>query len=191
MNRLILRSSKDRLGSMRTIPDLLDPSIRCQCGDTAILPINFIQLSDEGLRWQMDKASRQSRSTPAVVPGSFGALALFTLLFAFEDQTVPMLTSFVGMVAWIGMIYGLSGQRQWQRIRSAQRLRAGRMNAWLTMLRRCVQSGWRTAEQHLRVTLNRLAVTLNQLRARLCIRLDLIDFNLTAFRLVPPEPAHA
>ncbi|SOT40219.1 hypothetical protein [Burkholderia cenocepacia] len=176
---------------MSANPDLLDSSIRCQCGDAAILPIDFIRLSGEGLRWQIDQASRQSRSTPAVVLGSFGALALLTLLFAVEVRTIPMLTFFAGMVAWTGMVYGLSGQRQWQRVRSAHRLRAGRMNAWLAMWRRCVRSGWHTVEHRRRVALNRLAVVLSHLRARLHIRLGLTDFNLTAFRLVPPEFAHA
>jgi hypothetical protein len=47
-----------------------------------------------------------------------------------------MVDCFVGVVAWIAIFYGLSGQMHGERMRSANLLQAERMNAWATMLAR-------------------------------------------------------
>ncbi|KWH23384.1 hypothetical protein WL99_26215 [Burkholderia cepacia] len=145
----------------------------------------------EGFRLQMDRVSRENRSESVGVLGSFVILVLFTLLFSVEAQRAPMLVCFAGMVAWIAIFYGLCGWAQWNRIRSASLLRVGRMNAWLAMLRLCVRLGWRAIAQRIRMALRMLPVVLNRLRACLRMRLGLIDFNLTVFRIVPPNTPHA
>ncbi|CAM2194908.1 conserved membrane protein of unknown function [Paraburkholderia kururiensis] len=176
---------------MNTIPDSPGLHLRGGCRDAGALPAHPIRVGREGLRLQMSRVARQDPSAPAVILGSFGALALFTLLFRLEDRTIPTLIFFAGMIVWIAIFYGLSGQIHWKRIRSATLLQTGRMNAWLAMLALFVLSGWRMIEQRIRVILGMLAVVLDRLRACLRIRLGLTDFNLTAFRLVPPKAAHA
>ena len=176
---------------MNAIPDSLDLQIRCRGGDAGALPADLVRMGGEGLRLQMDRVARYDHSAPAVILGSFGALALFTLLFGLEDHAIPALIFFVGMIVWLAIFYGVSGQIQWKRIRSTHLLRVGRMNAWRAMMTLFVLSGWRMVEHHIRVTLGRLTIVLNHLRAGLRIRLGLTDFNLTAFRLVPPTAAHA
>lgn len=97
-----------------------------------------------------------------------------------------MLDCFAGMIAWIVIFYGLSGQMQWERSRSADLLRAGRVNAWLAMLSLFMLSVRSIAEQHIRIVVAMLASILNRLRARLRLHIGLTDPNLIAFRLVPP-----
>ncbi|WP_199543095.1 hypothetical protein [Paraburkholderia kururiensis] len=176
---------------MSAIPHSPDLHLRCRCRDAGALPAHLIRAGREGLRLQMDRVAREDPSAPAVILGLFGALALFTLLFRLEDRTIPTLVCFAGMIVWIAIFYGVSGQIHWTRIRSATLLQVGRMNAWLAMLTLSVLSGWRMIEQRIRVILGMLAVVLDRLRACLRIRLGLADFNLTALRLVPPKAAHA
>ncbi|KLU24902.1 hypothetical protein EOS_17530 [Caballeronia mineralivorans PML1(12)] len=139
----------------------------------------------------MDRAARRCRFALAVALGPFVVLAVLTLLFGFQCHAIPALECFIGMIGWIVIFYGLSGQMQWERIRSASVLQAGRMNAWLAMLSLFMLSVRRVVEQHFRVRVSMLAAILSRLRAYLRIRLGLIDPNLTAFRLVPPESAYA
>ncbi|CAG4921013.1 hypothetical protein [Paraburkholderia gardini] len=176
---------------MSTTPFSIELHVRHQSGDAVALPAHVIRMCCEGFRLQMDRVSHQSRLAPVAVLGSFVALAMFTLLFSLEVQTIPMLECFIGMVAWIVIFYGLSWKMQWKRSRSASLLQAGRMNAWLAMLSLFVLSVWHVVEQQIRAVVIMLAAILGRLRACLRIRLGLIDFNLTAFRRVPPEATHA
>lgn len=159
----------------------------CRSGDAGTLPAHAIRMCCDGFSLHMDRVARENRFAAIVVFGSFVALAIFTLLFSFEFKTMPMLECFIGMIAWIVIFYGLSGQMQWERIRSANVLLAGRVNAWLAMLGLFMLSMRHIAEQRIRIMLVMLAVILSRLRARLRLCLGLTDPNLTAFRLVPPE----
>jgi hypothetical protein len=59
------------------------------------------------------------------------------------------------------------------------------------MLGRLTLSSLHIVELHVQIVLNMLPVMLGRLRGCLRLRLGLIDPSLTAFRLVPPEAAHA
>ncbi|CAG4920921.1 hypothetical protein [Paraburkholderia gardini] len=102
-----------------------------------------------------------------------------------------MVDCFIGMVAWIVIFYGLSGQMHGERMRSAKLLRAGRMNAWATMLGRHTLSFRHVVEVHVQIVLNMLPVILGRLRTCLKIWLGLVDPCFTVFRLVPSEAARA
>jgi hypothetical protein len=176
---------------MNVISRSLELQLRCGTSDAGALPAHAIRVCSEGFRLHIDRAARQNRFAPVVVFGAFVALAIFTLIFSFEVKTMLMLECFIGMIAWVVIFYGLSGRLQWERIRSASVLQAGRMDAWIAMLGLFMLSVWRIVELHIRITVNMLPIILSRLRARLRLRLGLIDFNLTAFRLLPPESAHA
>jgi hypothetical protein len=139
----------------------------------------------------MDRETRRFRFAPAVVVGPFVLLVVLTLVFGYLYWLDPMVDCFVGVIAWIVIFYGLSGQIHGERMRSARLLQAGRMEAWATMLGRIMLSARHVVERHVRIVLNTLQVILGRLRACLRLRLGLIDPSLTAFRLVPPKAAHA
>ena len=139
----------------------------------------------------MDRETRRWRFAPAVVIGPFFLLVVLTLAFGFLSRLGPLIDCFASVVAWIVIFYGLSGQMHGERMHSAKLLQAARMNAWATMLGRLTFLSLHIVELHVRIVLNMLPVILGRLRACLRLRLGLIDLSLIAFRLVPPEAAHA
>ncbi|WP_144158246.1 hypothetical protein [Paraburkholderia sp. BCC1885] len=176
---------------MTVIPHSLELQLRCGTSDAGALPAHAIRMCCEGFRLHMDRETRRWRFAPAVVIGPFVLLVILTLAFSFLSWLGPMVDCFVGVVAWIVIFYGLSGQMHGERMRSANLLQAGRVTAWATMLGRLTLSVRRVVELHVRIMLNMLPVILGRLRACLRLRLGLIDPNLTAFRLIPLESAHA
>lgn len=176
---------------MSAFPYSLELQLRCQNSDAVVSLVHAIRMCCEGFRLQIDRAARENRLAPAVVFGPFVALAIFTLLFSFRAQSTPMLECFIGMIAWVVLFYGLSGQMRWEQARSASLLQSSRINAWLAMLSTFMLSVRDIVEQRIRVMVAMLALILNRLRACLRIRLGLTDVNLTTFRLVPPESVHA
>ncbi|SEA66163.1 hypothetical protein [Paraburkholderia sartisoli] len=176
---------------MNEIPCSFELQLRCCTSDAGALPACVIRMCCEGFRLNMDRETRRWRFAPAVVIGPLVLLVVLTFAFSFLSCLGPMVDCFAGVVAWILIFYGLSGQMHGERMRSANRLRAARMNAWAAMLGRLMLSIWHVVERHVRIVLNMLPVVLGRLRACLRFQLGLIDPNLTAFRLVPPEAAHA
>ena len=176
---------------MSAIPCSLELQWRCCTSDAGALPAHAIRMCCDGFRLHMDRETRRLRFAPTVVVGPMVLLAVLTLLFGFLSWLGPMFDCFVGVITWIVIFYGLSGQMHAERMRSAKLLQAGRMNAWATMLGRLTLSFRHAVELHVQIVLNMLPVILGRLRACLKIRLGLIDPSLTAFRLVPPESAHA
>jgi hypothetical protein len=176
---------------MSAIPYPLELQLRCCNSNAGALPAHAIRMCREGFRLHMDRAARRCRCAPAVALGPFVVLAVLTLLFGFQFHAIPALECFIGMIGWIVIFYGLSGQMQWERIRSASVHQAGRMNAWLAMLSLFMLSVRRVVEQHIQARISMLGVILSRLQACLRHGLGLIDPNLTTFRLVPPESAHA
>ncbi|MBB2984585.1 MAG: hypothetical protein V4793_07290 [Paraburkholderia tropica] len=176
---------------MSAIPCSLELQVLLCKGDAGILPAHGIRLCCDGFRLHMERETRRLRFAPAVVVGPFVLLVVLALVFGFLSWLGPMVDCFVGVIAWIVIFYGLSGQMHAERVRSAKRLQAGRMNAWAIMLGRLALSFRRVVERHVQTLLNLLPVMLGRLRACLRLRLGLIDPSLTAFRLVPPEAARA
>ncbi|CAE6794677.1 hypothetical protein R75465_04661 [Paraburkholderia aspalathi] len=176
---------------MSAIPCSLELQWRCCTSDAGALPANAIRMCCDEFRLHMDQETRQWRFAPAVVIGPFVLLVVLTLAFGFLSWLGPMVDCFVGVVAWIVIFYGLSGQMHGERMRSANLLRAGRMLAWATMLGRHALSFRHVIEVHVQIVLNMLPVLLGRLCVCLKIRLGLIDPSLTVFRLVPPEAARA
>jgi hypothetical protein len=176
---------------MSAIPCSLELQWRCCTSDAGALPAHVIRMCCDGFRLHMDREMRRWPLAPAVVIGPFVLLVVLTLAFGFLSWLGPMVDCFVGVVAWIVIFYGLSGQMHGERMRSANLLRAGRMLAWATMLGRHTLSFRHVVEVHVQIVLNMLPVVLGRLRACLKIRLGLIDPSLIVFRLVPPEAVHA
>lgn len=176
---------------MSAIPCSLElQRLRCT-GDAGGLPAQVIRLCCDGFRLHMDRETRRWRFAPAVVLGPFALLVVLAIVFGFLSWLGPMVDCFVGVIAWIVIFYGLSGQMHAERMRSAKRLQAGRMNAWALMLGRLALSFRHVIELHVRTMLRLQTAILGRLRACLRLRLGLIDPSLTALRLVPPEVAHA
>jgi hypothetical protein len=155
------------------------------------LPALWVETCAAGFERQMDAAARRSRWACPIVLGSFLLLCLLTLLNSIQHQPTFMLESFVGMIAWITLFYGMSGRLHWRRIRSARLLQAGRENAWQAMMRALRLSGMRRMELSLTIAISEIIGRLAQLQANLRLRLGVIDLNLTRFRLIPPVSAHA
>ena len=188
---LISGVSEHKVFSMSAIPYPLELQLRCRNSDAGALPAQAIRMCCEGFRLRMDRATRRCRFAPAVVLGPFVALAVLTLLFGFGFHALPMLECFISMIAWVVIFYGLSGRMQWEQVRSASLLQAGRVNAWLARLSLFMLSVRHIVEQHIQARISMLGAILSRLQACLRHRLGLIDPNLTTFRLVPPESAHA
>ncbi|MGN8138235.1 hypothetical protein ACTJLC_26390 [Paraburkholderia sp. 22099] len=176
---------------MSAIPCTLELQWRCCTSDAGVLPAHAIRMCCDGFRLHMDQETRRWPLAPAVVIGPFVLLVVLTLAFGFLSWLGPMVDCFVGVVAWIVIFYGLSGQMHGERTRSAKLLEAAHVNAWPTMLGRLTLSSLHIVERQVQIVLNMLPVMLGRLRACLRLRLGLIDPSLTAFRLVPPEAAHA
>lgn len=176
---------------MSAIPDPLELQLRRCTSDAGALPAHAIRMCCDGFRLHMDRETRRWRFAPAVVIGPFVLLVVLALAFGFLSWFGPMIDCFAGVVSWIVIFYGLSGQMHGQRMRSAKLLQAARMDAWVTMLGRLALSSLHVVELHVRIVLNMLPVILGRLRACLRLQLGLIDPSLIAFRLVPPEAAHA
>jgi hypothetical protein len=163
---------------MSAISYPLELQLRCRNSDAGELSAHAIRMCCEGFRLRMDRATRSCWFAPAIVLGPFVVLAVLTLLLGFEFRAIPALECFIGMIAWVVIFYGLSGRMQWEQVRSARVLQAGRVNAWLAMLNLFMLSAWHIAEQHIRVRVTMLAVILGRLRACLRIRLGLTDPTL-------------
>lgn len=176
---------------MSAIPCSLELQLRCCVSDAGALPAHVVRMCCDGLRQHLDRETRRWRFAPAVVIGPFVVLVALTLLFAFLFWRGPTFDCFAGVLAWIVILYGLSGRMHAQRMRSANRLEAARIDAWATILGRLTLSLRHVVELHVRTMLNRLPVILCWLRGCLRLRLGLIDPSLTPFRLAPPavEPA--
>ncbi|WP_141710826.1 hypothetical protein [Paraburkholderia nodosa] len=176
---------------MSEIPCSLELQLRCCTSDAGALSAHAIRMCCDGFRQHVNTETRRWRFAPAVVIGPFVLLVGLTLLFAFHSWRGPTFDCFAGVLAWIVILYGLSGRMCAQRMRSANRLEAARIDAWATMLGRLTLSFRHVVELHARTMLNRLPGILCRLRGRLRLRLGLIDHTLTSSRLVPPEAAHA
>lgn len=176
---------------MSAIPCFLELQLRRCTSDAGALPAHAIRMCCDGFRLHMDHETRRWRFAPAAVIGPFLLLVVLTLIFGFLSWLGPMVDCFIGVVAWIVIFYGLSGQMHGERMRSAKLLRAARMNAWATMLDRLTLSFRHVVELQVRIVLNMLPIILGRLRACLRLRLGLIDPSLIVFRLVPPEAARA
>ncbi|WP_321858024.1 hypothetical protein [Paraburkholderia tropica] len=176
---------------MSAIPCSVEMQLRRCASDGGALPAYAIRVCSEGFRLHMERETRRFRFMPAVVVGPFVLLVVLTLVFGYLCWLGPTVDCFIGVLGWLVIFYGLSGQMHGERMRSARRLQAGRINAWTTMLGRLSLSFRHTVERHIRIVVNMLPVILCGLRARLRLRLGLVDANLTTFRLVPPEVARA
>lgn len=66
--------------------------------------------------------TRRFRFTPAVVVGPFVLLVVLTLVFGYLCWLGPTVDCFIGVLGWLMIFYGLSGQMHGERMRSARRL---------------------------------------------------------------------
>ena len=82
---------------------------RCT-SDAGALPAHAIRMCCEGFRLHMDRETRRWRFAPVVVVGPFVLLVVLTLIFGFLSWLGPMVDYFIGVIAWIVIFYGLSGQ---------------------------------------------------------------------------------
>lgn len=176
---------------MSAIPCSSELKLRRHAGDAGALPVHAIGLCCDGFRLHMDRETRRWRFAPVVVVGPFMLLVALTIAFGVLSWLGPMVDCFVGVIAWVVIFYGLSGQMHGERMRSARLLQAGRMGAWAAMLGQLALAARHVVERHMRIVLNTLQVILGRLRACLRLRLGLIDPSLTPLRLVPPAVAHA
>lgn len=169
------------------IPCSLELQLRRCASDAGVLSAHVIRMCCDGFRQHMGRETRRQRFAPAVVIGPFVLLVALTLFFGFLSRPDPMLASFVGVLSWIVTFYGMAGRLHAQRMRSASRLEAGRIDAWATMLGRLQLSLRYVVEMDVRTVLHRLPVMLCRLRGCLRLRLGLIDHTLITSRLVPPK----
>lgn len=164
---------------------------RCRDGDAGLLPALLPRLCVEGFQWHMDNTTRRWRWVASVVYGSFVFLAVCVLLLLRAAHGIPSIECFLGMIGWAIIYYGGSGLVLLKRLESDNRLREGRNAGWQAMIGALMLMASRFVDLHITLAISQLINRLIRLRACWRVRLGLIDPNLIAFRLVPPESAHA
>lgn len=149
------------------------------------------RLCVEGFQWHMEYATRRWRWAAPIVYGSFVFLAVCVLLLLHAARGIPSIECFLGMIGWAVIYYGGSGLILLKRLESDDRLKEGRHARWQAMISALMLMASHFVDLHIALAISQLVNRLTQLRVCWRVQLGLIDPNLTAFRLVPPESAHA
>lgn len=165
--------------------------LRCCASDAGTLPAQVVQLCCEGFRQQVQCHTRQRRCATVVAMLAFVGFALTGVLGGLLRQRLVAFDAFAGVIAWLLIFYGNCAQMRGERIRASALLRAGRVNAWMSMLIRFILSARCFLEGLVSIVLRLMPLIHTCARARLRYRLKLIDPNLAARCLLPPRFGHA
>ncbi|MBN3808149.1 hypothetical protein [Paraburkholderia sp. Ac-20347] len=165
--------------------------LRCCASDAGTLPAQVVYLCCDGFRQALQCLTRPRRWATAVAIAVFVGFVLMVMLGGLLRQRVIAFDAFADMIVWLVIFYGYCAQMHGERIRVAELHRAGRMNAWASMLSRFILSARRLLERLVWILLGLVPLIHARVRARLRLRLGLVDPNLVARCLLPPQFGHA
>ncbi|WP_321891827.1 hypothetical protein [Paraburkholderia tropica] len=165
--------------------------LRCCASDAGTLPAQVVHLCCEGVRQQIQCRTHQRRCATAVATAVFVGFVLLVMLGGLLRQRAMAFDAFADVFAWVLIFYGYGAQMYGERIRASELLRAGRINAWTSMLSRFILSVRHLLERRVWVLLGLMRLVHARVRARLRLRLMLVDPNLAPRCLLPPQFGHA